>query len=66
MNNVAAGNNQAIPFQVNDAIQEFRVTYANPDAQFGRELGGTVNIVTHHGAQQLSRQHFRFLRFRRA
>ena len=38
MNNVAAGNNQAIPFQVNDAIQEFRVVYANPDAQFGREM----------------------------
>ena len=49
MNNVAAGNNQAIPFQVNDAIQEFRVVYANPDAQFGRELGGVVNIVTQHG-----------------
>jgi hypothetical protein len=49
MNNVAAGNNQAIPFQVNDAIQEFRVVYANPDAQFGRQIGGAVNIVTQHG-----------------
>jgi hypothetical protein len=49
MNNVAAGNNQAIPFQVNDAIQEFRVAYANPDAQFGREMGGVVNIVTQRG-----------------
>ncbi len=49
MNNVAAGNNQAIPFQVNDAIQEFRVVYADPDAQFGREMGGVVNIVTQRG-----------------
>ena len=49
MNNVAAGNNQAIPFQVNEAIQEFRVVYANPDAQFGRNLGGVANIVTERG-----------------
>src|SRR5271165_6859019 len=49
MNNVAAGNNQAIPFQVNEAIQEFRVVYANPDAQFGRNIGGLANIVTQRG-----------------
>ena len=49
LNNVASSNNQAIPFQVNDAIQEFRVVYVNPDAQFGRETGGVVNIVTQRG-----------------
>jgi hypothetical protein len=60
MNNVAAGNNQAIPFQVNDAIQEFRVTYANPDAQFGRENGGVVNIVTHRGTSNFHGSIFGF------
>jgi hypothetical protein len=60
MNNVAAGNNQAIPFQVNDAIQEFRVTYANPDAQFGRENGGVVNIVTQRGTSNFHGSIFGF------
>ena len=60
MNNVAAGNNQAIPFQVNDAIQEFRVVYANPDAQFGRENGGVVNIVTQRGTSNFHGSIFGF------
>jgi hypothetical protein len=60
MNNVAAGNNQAIPFQVNDAIQEFRVVYANPDAQFGREMGGVVNIVTQRGTSNFHGSIFGF------
>ena len=60
MNNVAAGNNQAIPFQVNDAIQEFRVVYANPDAQFGREVGGAVNIVTQRGTSNFHGSIFGF------
>jgi hypothetical protein len=60
MNNVAAGNNQAIPFQVNDAIQEFRVVYANPDAQFGREMGGLANIVTQRGTSNFHGSIFGF------
>src|SRR3954463_601248 len=44
--NVASSSNQAIPFQVNDSIQEFRVTSSNASAEYGRNLGGTVNIVT--------------------
>ncbi len=60
MNNVAAGNNQAIPFQVNDAIQEFRVAYANSDAQFGRENGGVVNIVTQRGTSNFHGSIFGF------
>ena len=38
--NVASSSNQAIPFQVNDSIQEFRVT-SNAGAEFGRNLGGS-------------------------
>ena len=49
MDNVASSSNQAIPFQVNDAIQEFRVVTATSDAQFGRNIGGVVNIVTRRG-----------------
>src|SRR4051794_12547467 len=44
--NVASSSNQAIPFQVNDSIQEFRVTSSTANAEYGRNLGGTVNVVT--------------------
>ena len=49
MDNVASSSNQAIPFQVNDAVQEFRVVTSSSDAQFGRNVGGVVNIVTRRG-----------------
>jgi hypothetical protein len=52
MDNTASGNHQAIPFQVNDAVQEFRVVSATSDAQFGRSFGGIVNIVTQRGSAQ--------------
>ncbi|MGH9521157.1 MAG: hypothetical protein ACRD3E_01345, partial [Terriglobales bacterium] len=44
--NVASSSNQAIPFQVNDSVQEFRVTSSNANAEFGRGMGGVVNVVT--------------------
>lgn len=44
--NVASSSNQAIPFQVNDSVQEFRVTSSNANAEFGRNMGGVVNVVT--------------------
>jgi len=44
--NLATSSNQAIPFQVNDSIQEFRVTSSSASAEYGRNLGGTVNVVT--------------------
>ena len=44
--NVASSSNQAIPFQVNDSIQEFRVTSSTANAEYGRNLGGTINVVT--------------------
>jgi Carboxypeptidase regulatory-like domain len=60
MDNVASGNNQAIPFQVNDAIQEFRVVYATSDAQYGRSTGGVVNVVTQRGTNTLHGSVFGF------
>jgi Carboxypeptidase regulatory-like domain len=44
--NIATSSNQAIPFQVNDSIQEFRVTSSTANAEYGRSMGGTVNVVT--------------------
>ena len=60
MDNVASSSNQAIPFQVNDAIQEFRVTTANSDAQFGRNIGGVVNVVTQRGTAKFHGSVFGF------
>src|SRR5438874_5331318 len=51
--NVASSSNQAIPFQVNDSIQEFRVTSSNASAEYGRNAGGTVNVVTRRGGNKL-------------
>jgi hypothetical protein len=60
MDNEASSSNQAIPFQVNDAIQEFRVTTANSDAQIGRNIGGVVNIVTRRGTAKFHGSAFGF------
>jgi hypothetical protein len=60
MDNVASSSNQAIPFQVNDAIQEFRVVTATSDAQFGRNIGGVVNIVTRRGTAKFHGSAFGF------
>jgi len=60
MENVASSSNQAIPFQVNDSVQEFRVTTANADAQFGRNIGGTINIVTQRGTAKFHGSAFGF------
>ncbi|HEY0264258.1 MAG TPA: TonB-dependent receptor [Granulicella sp.] len=49
VDNVAASNSQAIPFQVNEAVQEFRVVYAAPDMRYGQGIGGIINVVTSRG-----------------
>jgi hypothetical protein len=50
--NQATISNQAIPFQVNDAIQEFRVTSVTANAEYGRNAGGVVSVVTRRGTNQ--------------
>jgi len=47
--NVASSSNQSLPFQVNDSVQEFRVVSSTASAEYGRNAGGTVNIVTRRG-----------------
>ncbi|HEY4358180.1 MAG TPA: carboxypeptidase-like regulatory domain-containing protein [Acidobacteriaceae bacterium] len=49
VDNVAASTNQAIPFQVNEAVREFRVTYANPSLRYGQGSGGIVDVITSSG-----------------
>ncbi|HUR36787.1 MAG TPA: hypothetical protein VM009_03155, partial [Terriglobales bacterium] len=51
--NVASSSNQAIPFQVNDAIQEFRVTSSTANAEYGKGSGGVVSVVTRRGTNTL-------------
>ena len=51
--NVARSSNQAIPFQVNDAVQEFRVISSTASAEYGGASGGVVNIVTQRGSNRL-------------
>ncbi len=60
MDNRASSSNQAIPFQVNDAIQEFRVVTATSDAQFGRNIGGVVNVITRRGTARFHGSVFGF------
>lgn len=48
-NNVASSTNQAIPFQVNDSVQEFRIVYADPDSRYGQSSGGVIDVVTNRG-----------------
>ena len=45
-----------------DAIQEFKVIGANYPAEFGRSLGGVVNVVYKSGQQQFHGSGFEFLR----
>lgn len=50
--NVASGSNQSVPFQVNDSIQEFRLTSSGATAEYGRNMGGVVNVLTRRGGNQ--------------
>ena len=50
VDNVASSSNQAIPFQVNEAVREFRVTYATPSMRYGGQgSGGVVDVITSSG-----------------
>jgi hypothetical protein len=47
-----------------DAIQEFRVISNNYSAEYGRSVGGIVNVVTRSGTNSLHGSAFEFLRNR--
>src|SRR5262245_7426867 len=54
--------NIALPFPNPDAVQEFSIQTSTFDAQFGRSVGGVVNVVTRSGTNQLHGSLFEFLR----
>ncbi|HYZ85685.1 MAG TPA: carboxypeptidase-like regulatory domain-containing protein, partial [Bryobacteraceae bacterium] len=54
--------NIASPFPNPDAIQEFSIQSSTFDAQYGRNVGGVVNVVTRSGSNQLHGSLFEFLR----
>ena len=52
----------ARPFPNVDAVQEFSVQSSSFDAQYGRAVGGVVNVVTKSGTNSLHGTAFEFLR----
>ena len=54
------GNNVPNP----DAVEEFRVITSNYDAQYGRSVGGVINVITKSGSNEFHGSLFEFLRNR--
>ncbi len=46
----------------NEAVQEFAILAVNPAAEYGRTMGGQVNIVTRAGASHFHGAAYEFLR----
>ncbi len=47
------GSNSTLHYEPNaDAVQEMKVLTSNYQAEFGRNSGGTINVVTKNGTQQ--------------
>jgi outer membrane receptor protein involved in Fe transport len=51
-----------MPFPFPDALQEFSVQTANYSAEYGRDGGGVVNVITKSGTNQIHGDVFGFLR----
>ncbi|MBV8819503.1 MAG: TonB-dependent receptor, partial [Acidobacteriaceae bacterium] len=54
--------NNNLPFPFPDAVQEFSVQTSNATAEFGKSLGGSVNIVTKSGTNSYHGDVFWFVR----
>jgi outer membrane receptor protein involved in Fe transport len=57
-----AQTNLARPFPNVDAVQEFSVQTSSFDAQYGRGVGGIVNVVTKSGTNEFHGTAFEFVR----
>ncbi|HYI93697.1 MAG TPA: carboxypeptidase-like regulatory domain-containing protein, partial [Bryobacteraceae bacterium] len=54
--------NTALPFPNPDAVQEFSIQTSTFDAQYGRGVGGVVNVVTKSGTNRVHGSLFEYLR----
>jgi hypothetical protein len=61
-NNLDNYTNANMPFPFPDALQEFSVQTSNYSAQYGENSGGSVNIVTKSGTNELHGDAFEFVR----
>ncbi|HLX43390.1 MAG TPA: carboxypeptidase regulatory-like domain-containing protein [Bryobacteraceae bacterium] len=62
IDNVDRYTNVNMPFPFPDALQEFSVQTANYTAEYGRDGGGVVNVITKGGTNQFHGDFFGFLR----
>jgi len=54
--------NQSLPFQIVEAMQEFRVQASTSTAEFGRNAGAQINVVSRSGSNRLHGTLFGFNR----
>ena len=54
--------NQSLPFQIVEAMQEFRVQASTSNAEYGRNAGAQINIVSRSGSNSLHGELFEFNR----
>jgi len=54
--------NQSLPFQIVEAMQEFRVQTSTSTANFGRAAGGQINVITQSGTNKFHGELFEFNR----
>jgi len=54
--------NQSLPFQLVEAMQEFRVQTSTSSAEFGRNAGAQINTVSRSGSNSLHGELFEFNR----
>jgi hypothetical protein len=62
IDNVDRYTNVNMPFPFPDALQEFSVQTANYTAEYGRDGGGVVNVITKSGTNNFHGDFFGFLR----
>ena len=54
--------NQSLPFQIVEAMQEFRVQASTENAEFGRSGGAQINVVSRSGSNAIHGELFEFNR----
>ncbi len=54
--------NQSLPFQIVEAMQEFRVQTSTSNAEYGRSGGAQINVVSRSGSNSLHGELFAFNR----